>query len=135
VQAIKGPVLILAGPAAAKPVSLRSASPNLVKEIGIRPRRINRVTFTNKAAKEMVERLDKLVPGSVKELTVGTFHSICAKILRIDGKAIGIEPEFVIYDGDDQMAIIKRCFQELNLDPNSIRPRLWCRRSPTPKGK
>jgi len=70
----------------------------------------------------MVERLDKLVPGSVKQLTVGTFHSICAKILRIDGQAIGIKPEFVIYDGDDQMAVIKRCFTELNLDPKQHAP-------------
>jgi len=69
-----------------------------------------------------VERLDKLVPGSVKDLTVGTFHSICAKILRIDGKAIGIQPEFVIYDGDDQTAIVKRCFAELNLDPKQHPP-------------
>jgi len=122
VQAIKGPVLILAGPGSGKTRVITQRIAYLVKEIGIRPRRIIAVTFTNKAAKEMVERLDKLVPGSVKELTVGTFHSICAKILRIDGKAIGIEPEFVIYDGDDQMSIIKRCFQELNLDPKQHPP-------------
>ena len=122
VQAINGPVLILAGPGSGKTRVITQRVAYLVKTVGVSPRRILAVTFTNKAAKEMVERLDKLVPGSVKDLTVGTFHSICAKILRIDGKAIGIQPEFVIYDGDDQTAIVKRCFAELNLDPKQHAP-------------
>jgi DNA helicase-2/ATP-dependent DNA helicase PcrA len=122
VTAIKGPVLILAGPGSGKTRVITQRIAYLVKTVGVSPRRIIAVTFTNKAAKEMVERLEKLVPGSVKDLTVGTFHSICARILRIDGKAINIPPEFVIYDGDDQMAVIKRCFQELNLDPKQHPP-------------
>ncbi|MFY9814709.1 MAG: UvrD-helicase domain-containing protein [Dehalococcoidales bacterium] len=122
VQAIKGPVLILAGPGSGKTRVITQRVAYLIKVVGVNPHRILAVTFTNKAAKEMVERLDKLVPGSVKQLTVGTFHSICAKILRIDGQAIGIKPEFVIYDGDDQMAVIKRCFTELNLDPKQHAP-------------
>jgi DNA helicase-2/ATP-dependent DNA helicase PcrA len=122
VQAIKGPVLILAGPGSGKTRVITQRVAYLIKVVGVNPHRILAVTFTNKAAKEMVERLDKLVPGSVKQLTVGTFHSICAKILRIDGQAVGIRPEFVIYDGDDQMAVIKRCFTELNLDPKQHAP-------------
>ena len=122
VEAIKGPVLILAGPGSGKTRVITQRIAYLVRVVGSSPRRILAVTFTNKAAKEMGERLEKLVPGSVKELTVGTFHAICAKILRIDGKAIGIEPEFVIYDGDDQMAVIKKCMQELNLDPKQHAP-------------
>ena len=122
VEAIKGPVLILAGPGSGKTRVITQRVAYLIKVVKINPRRILAVTFTNKAAKEMVERLDKLVPGSVKELTVGTFHAICARILRIDGKAMGIAPEFVIYDGDDQMAVIKRCLQELNLDPKQHSP-------------
>ncbi|MGP8079826.1 MAG: UvrD-helicase domain-containing protein [Dehalococcoidales bacterium] len=122
VQAIKGPVLILAGPGSGKTRVITQRVAYLVKVVGINPHRILAVTFTNKAAKEMVERLEKLVPGAVKALTVGTFHAICARILRIDGQAIGIPPEFVIYDADDQMAIIKRCFQELNLDPKQHAP-------------
>jgi DNA helicase-2/ATP-dependent DNA helicase PcrA len=122
VQAIKGPVLILAGPGSGKTRVITQRVAYLIKVVGINPRRILAVTFTNKAAKEMVERLDKLVPGSIKDLTVGTFHSICARVLRIEGKAIGIAPEFVIYDGDDQMAIIKRCLTELNLDPKQHAP-------------
>ena len=122
VEAIKGPVLILAGPGSGKTRVITQRIAYLVRVVGISPRRILAVTFTNKAAKEMGERLEKLVPGSVKELTVGTFHAICAKMLRIDGKAIGIEREFVIYDGDDQMAVIKKCLQELNLDPKQHAP-------------
>ncbi len=122
VQAIKGPVLILAGPGSGKTRVITQRVAYLIKVVGVNPHRILAVTFTNKAAKEMVERLDKLVPGSVKQLTVGTFHSICAKILRIDGQAVDIKPEFVIYDGDDQMAVIKRCFAELNLDPKQHAP-------------
>src|SRR5271157_793017 len=116
VQTIKGPVLILAGPGSGKTRVITQRVAYLIKVVGINPHRILAVTFTNKAAKEMVERLEKLVPGSVKALTVGTFHAICARILRIDGQASGIPPEFVIYDADDQMAIIKRCFTEMNLE-------------------
>ena len=115
-------MLILAGPGSGKTRVITQRVAYLIKVVKINPRRILAVTFTNKAAKEMTERLDKLVPGSVKDLTVGTFHAICARILRIDGKTMGIEPEFVIYDGDDQMAIIKRCLQELNLDPKQHSP-------------
>jgi DNA helicase II / ATP-dependent DNA helicase PcrA len=122
VLAINGPVLILAGPGSGKTRVITQRVAYLVRVAGINPRRILAVTFTNKAAKEMVERLDKLVPGSVKDLTVGTFHSICARILRIEGKAIGIQPEFVIYDGDDQTSVVKRCFAELNLDPKQHPP-------------
>ncbi|MDD5288824.1 MAG: UvrD-helicase domain-containing protein [Dehalococcoidales bacterium] len=122
VQAIKGPVLILAGPGSGKTRVITQRVAYLLKVVKVNPRRIIAVTFTNKAAKEMTERLDKLVPGSIKQLTIGTFHAICARILRIDGKAINIAPEFVIYDDDDQTAIVKRCLLELNLDPKQHAP-------------
>ena len=119
VEAIKGPVLILAGPGSGKTRVITQRVAYLIKVVGINPRRIIAVTFTNKAAKEMVERLEKLVPGSIKQLTIGTFHSICARILRIDGKAIGIEPEFVIYDADDQAVLMKRCLTGIKPRPET----------------
>ena len=71
----------------------------------------------------MKERLNRLVSGSVKELTIGTFHAICARILRRDGRATGIDPTFVIYDEEDQLSLIKRSIQEVGLDPKQYAPR------------
>jgi DNA helicase-2/ATP-dependent DNA helicase PcrA len=122
VEAIKGPVLILAGPGSGKTRVITHRIAYLIKECGVSPRRIMAVTFTNKAAKEMTERLSKLASTAVKELTMGTFHAICARILRQDGAAIGIDPHFVIYDDDDQISLIKHSLQELNLDPKKTTP-------------
>ena len=81
------------------------------------------VTFTNKAAREMEARLQRLIRGSVQNLTLGTFHAICARILRMDGRAIGVDPKFVIYDEEDQISLIKRGIQEAGLDPKQYAPR------------
>jgi DNA helicase-2/ATP-dependent DNA helicase PcrA len=82
------------------------------------------VTFTNKAAREMVARLHRLIgERMVGDLTIGTFHAICARILRWDGKAIGVDPRFVIYDDEDQISLIKRSLQEIGLDPKQYAPR------------
>jgi len=123
VETIQGPVLILAGPGSGKTRVITQRVAYLINHCGISPHRILAVTFTNKAAREMVERLDKLVSGSVKDLTIGTFHSICARILRRDGKALNIDPGFIIYDDDDQINLVKRSLQELNLDPKQFVPR------------
>jgi DNA helicase-2/ATP-dependent DNA helicase PcrA len=123
VEAIEGPVLILAGPGSGKTRVITHRVAYLVRVCGVNPRRIMAVTFTNKAAREMEARLNHLVSGSVKDLTLGTFHAICARILRVDGKAININPQFVIYDDDDQISLLKRSLQELNLDPNQYAPR------------
>jgi DNA helicase-2/ATP-dependent DNA helicase PcrA len=122
VQAINGPVLILAGPGSGKTRVITHRVAYLIRTCKVNPHRIMAVTFTNKAAREMSERLDKLVAGSLQQLTIGTFHAICARILRQDGKAIGIDRDFVIYDDDDQKALIKRCLQEMNLDPKLHSP-------------
>src|SRR3990172_549400 len=122
VEAIEGPVLILAGPGSGKTRVITTRIAYLIKVVGVSPRHILAVTFTNKAAREMKERLYQLVSGSVADLTVGTFHAICAKILRQDGKALKIEPRFVIYDRDDQLAIVKRAMQETDLDPKQYAP-------------
>lgn len=123
VESIEGPVLILAGPGSGKTRVITHRVAYLIKVCGISPRRIMAVTFTNKAAREMVERLQKLVSSSVNELTLGTFHAICARILRRDGRPKGIDPGFIIYDEDDQLNLIKRGLQELNLDPKKFVPR------------
>ena len=122
VEAIGGPVLILAGPGSGKTRVIAHRVAYLIKVCGINPRRIMAVTFTNKAAREMEERLHRLVSGSVRELTLGTFHAICARILRMDGNAIGVNSHFVIYDKEDQTSLIKRGIQEVGLDPKQYAP-------------
>ena len=123
VEAIEGPVLILAGPGSGKTRVITHRIAYLIKTCGISPSRIMAVTFTNKAAREMQDRLNTMLASSVENLTIGTFHAICAKILRRDGKAIGVQPGFIIYDEEDQANLIKRSLQELNLDPKKYVPR------------
>jgi len=123
VEAIEGPVLILAGPGSGKTRVITHRVAYLVRKVGVKSRRIMAVTFTNKAAREMEERLNRLVSGSVQDLTLGTFHAICARILRIEGKAIGVDSKFTIYDDDDQISLLKKSLQEIGLDPKQYAPR------------
>jgi DNA helicase-2/ATP-dependent DNA helicase PcrA len=123
VEAISGPVLILAGPGSGKTRVITHRIAYLIRTVGINPHRILAVTFTNKAAREMKERLTALVSTSVDAITMGTFHAICARILRENGAAIGIDKNFTIYDDDDQIALLKRALAELNLDAKSYPPR------------
>jgi DNA helicase II / ATP-dependent DNA helicase PcrA len=123
VESIEGPVLILAGPGSGKTRVITHRVAYLINVCGIKASHIMAVTFTNKAAREMEERLKALVGSSVENLTLGTFHAICARILRRDGKALGIEPAFIIYDDEDQVNLIKRALQELNLDPKKFVPK------------
>jgi len=124
VETIEGPVLILAGPGSGKTRVITHRIAYLIRVCGVNPRRIMAVTFTNKAAREMEERLRRLVGGSLSDLTIGTFHAICARILRRDGAAINVDPHFVIYDDDDQISLIKRSFEALGLDPKQYAPRV-----------
>jgi len=123
VEAISGPVLILAGPGSGKTRVITHRVAYLIRVCGVSPYRIMAVTFTNKAAREMEERLHQLVGGWVKNLTLGTFHAICARILRQSGRPIGIDPRFVIYDEEDQISLIKRSIKEVGLDPKQYAPR------------
>lgn len=116
-EAIEGPVLILAGPGSGKTRVIAHRVAYLIKVCGVSPHNIISVTFTNKAAREMTERLSNLVSASVDNITVGTFHSICARILRIEGKAIGLDSGYVIYDDADQLSLVKRSIVDINLDP------------------
>ena len=122
VEAIKGPVLILAGPGSGKTRVITHRVAYLVKTCGISPHHIMAVTFTNKAAREMRERLEGLLGQAIEALTLGTFHAICARILRREGKAISLESSFVIYDEDDQLRLMKQVLEGLNLDPKQHAP-------------
>jgi DNA helicase-2/ATP-dependent DNA helicase PcrA len=123
VESNQGPLLILAGPGSGKTRVITYRVAYLVKVCGIDPHRIIAVTFTNKAAREMRDRLERLLGQGFEALTLGTFHAICARILRREGEAIGLSPRFVIYDSEDQLNLIKQSLQELNLDPKRYSPR------------
>ncbi|MGA7677804.1 MAG: UvrD-helicase domain-containing protein [Dehalococcoidia bacterium] len=123
VETIDGPLLIVAGPGSGKTRVITHRVAYLIKVCGINPHRIMAVTFTNKAAREMAERLEKLLGQTAGDLTLGTFHAICARILRQEGKAIGLDSRFVIYDEEDQLSLIKQSLQELDLDPKQYTPK------------
>ena len=122
-EAIDGPVLIIAGPGSGKTRVITHRIAYLTKVCGVRAHNILAVTFTNKAANEMRTRLQELVPGMVEHLTSGTFHAFCSRLLRREAKAIGLDPSFVIYDEDDQLALVKQVLKELNLDDKRYQPR------------
>ena len=106
-QCVDGPVLIFAGAGSGKTRALTYRIAAMIQERGIDPRRILAVTFTNKAANEMKERIAQLVGEQARHVWAGTFHSICARILRADGHLIGLPPEYSIFDDSDQAAIVK----------------------------
>jgi len=122
-EASDGPVLVLAGPGSGKTRVLTHRVAYLVRVRHVAPRNIMAVTFTNKAAREMRERLEKLLGvGESKELTLGTFHAICARFLRREAPHLGLSREFAIYDDDDQLSLIKQALRDLNLDDKRYKP-------------
>ena len=123
VQTLEGPLLILAGAGSGKTKTLTYRIANLLKN-GINPAQILAVTFTNKAAKEMKERVIKLVGSQTFFPYLGTFHGICVRILRIEYEAAGLDKNFVIYDTDDQQSLIKRLIKQLDYDPKSLKPKM-----------
>jgi len=122
VLAVDGPVLVLAGPGSGKTRVLTHRIAYMVRERGISPYRILAVTFTNKAAREMLLRLERLL-GETRGLTVGTFHAFCARLLRQEAAAAGIRPNYVILDADEQLSLITRLAKRLNLDSKQYPPR------------
>jgi DNA helicase-2/ATP-dependent DNA helicase PcrA len=127
VQAVDGPVLVLAGPGSGKTRVLTHRVAYLVKEYGVPPWQIMAVTFTNKAAREMKERLFRLLGEEFRKSTIGTFHAICARILRQEAAAIGISPNYVIYDTADQLSLARQAVRALDLDDKLFRPRAMLR--------
>ncbi|MEK7277223.1 MAG: UvrD-helicase domain-containing protein, partial [Chloroflexota bacterium] len=121
VTASPGPTLILAGPGSGKTRVLTQRIAYLVQQ-GTPPFRIMAVTFTNKAAREMRERVEKLLGGELGGLTIGTFHSICARFLRREADHVGVTRDFVIFDDSDQLAVVKQAMERLKLDEKQYRP-------------
>jgi DNA helicase-2/ATP-dependent DNA helicase PcrA len=118
-----GPLLVIAGAGSGKTRVLVYRIAYLIRERGVPPTRILAVTFTNKAAHEMRERIDALLGGPVaRPIWMGTFHAICSRILRIDGERIGIRRTFAIYDEDDQRRVIRDCLLDLGLDERRFPP-------------
>lgn len=122
VQAIEGPVLVLAGPGSGKTRVLTHRVAYLVRECGIDPYNIMAVTFTNKAAQEMMGRLHHLLGQRLRQLTIGTFHAICSRILRREAKHLDVTSDFVIYDQTDQLGLVRQALKDLNLDEKMYRP-------------
>ncbi len=121
VQALDGPVLVLAGPGSGKTRVLTHRIAYLIRTMRVDPYQILAVTFTNKAAREMKQRLFHLVgEESTHALTVGTFHSLCARFLRRDSVHLGRERDFVIYDRDDQERLMRRVLKDLDLSEKKV---------------
>jgi DNA helicase-2/ATP-dependent DNA helicase PcrA len=125
VTAENGPVLVLAGPGSGKTRVLTHRIAYLIGSQGVSPYNILAVTFTNKAAREIDRRVRNLIPHDLQGILMGTFHSVCARILRREAEHLPITSNFVIYDDDDQTTVVKRSIRELNIDekiykPNSI---------------
>ena len=122
VMAGLGPVLVLAGPGSGKTRVLTHRIAYLIGSLGVRPYHILAVTFTNKAAREMESRVVDLVGNQARGLTLGTFHATCARILRREAEHLPFNSNYVIFDADDQLGIIKRVLEDLNIDPKRFQP-------------
>ena len=116
VESIEGPILIVAGPGSGKTRVVTHRIAHLVHTWQISPYRILAITFTNRAAGEMKERLGRLVGTRTEQLSVGTFHAFCAGLLRREGAHIGVDPSFSIYDDDDQIQLLKQSMEQVNVD-------------------
>ncbi len=135
VETVTGPVLVLAGPGSGKTRVLTRRIAYMIDEKGIAPWNIAAVTFTNKAAGEMRERVALILqelsgapplagqPARLGGLTIGTFHSICARILRVETTAAGFQPNWIIYDSADQVALVRAVMRDLNLDEKRYPPK------------
>jgi len=122
VRQTDGPVLIFAGAGSGKTRVLTHRVAYLLGEKAVFPDRILAVTFTNKAAGEMKTRLERMVGDQARDLWVGTFHSICVRMLRRDGTKIGIDKNFAIMDDTDQRSIVRDVLQDLDYDERQISP-------------
>ena len=120
VLATEGPVLVLAGAGSGKTTVLVNRIAYMISEKHIRPWNILAITFTNKAAREMKDRIERLLGDTAKEMWIGTFHSVCVRILRSCIDLLGYSRDFVIYDTADTKTVMKECLRELDIDEKSF---------------
>ena len=120
---VDGPLLVLAGPGSGKTRVVTHRIAHLVREVGIAPWNVLAITFTNKAAGEMRDRVAQLVSErQARALTVATFHSLCARLLRQYGDRLGLKPGYSIYDTSDQKRAMKQCLDDLEINPKNFPP-------------
>ena len=122
VQALEGPVLIFAGAGSGKTRVLTHRIANLIHSGTAAPHEVLSVTFTNKAAGEMRERIRRILGEGQSHINMGTFHSICARILRREALSIGYEQSFSIYDDEDGQKVIKKILKDLNISTDVLKP-------------
>ena len=128
VAAPPGPTLILAGPGSGKTRVLTYRIAYLIGVMNVPAWNIMAVTFTNKAAKEMGTRVQKILGEKANGIWLGTFHSLCGRILRREADLLPVSRDFVIFDADDQESLMKEVLRESNLDEKLFRPgRSWTR--------
>jgi DNA helicase-2/ATP-dependent DNA helicase PcrA len=123
VKCTEGPLLILAGAGSGKTKTLTYRIAYLISEKNVDPERILAVTFTNKASKEMIERVDKLIGSKGRRPIMGTFHSICVRILRKEVGALGYKSSFTIYDDGDSLRAVKIAMKDLSIDEKKFNPK------------
>lgn len=123
VEYVTGPLLVLAGPGSGKTRVLVSRIAHLIENGHAYPSQILSVTFTNKAADEMRRRIEALVGSRAREISAGTFHSICLVLLRKHAELFGFQSNFVVYDDGDQLVLIKECMDTLDMDRNRLQPK------------
>ena len=123
VLATEGPLLVIAGAGSGKTRVLTCRVAHLINAVGAKPNEILAITFTNKAAGEMKERLGHLLGADARGLWVLTFHATCGRILRREAQRLGYRSNFTIYDQADQVRLVKQCLEELERDPKRFTPR------------
>ncbi|NYE57005.1 DNA helicase PcrA [Carboxydothermus ferrireducens] len=120
---VEGPLLVLAGAGTGKTRVLTFRVAHLLYRKMAYPHEILAITFTNKAAREMKERVERLISGSAREIWISTFHSFALRILRNDIEKLGFSRDFTVYDEEDQLQVIKECLKELNIDDKRFAPK------------
>ena len=128
-----GPVLVLAGPGSGKTRVLTHRIAYLIQALGVPSYAILAVTFTNRAAREMQHRVEEMLGQEVREIWLGTFHAMCARILRREYAVTPYDRNFVIMDSDDQEKLVKQAIDDLKIDPKLFNPPACTPPSPAPR--